>query len=158
MKTSIFKLKRLLCLTIMASAFVAARAESSAEAVKTIVITANDSLRFSVTKIEAQPGEKIHVQLHNAGTMPKDVMGHNWILLKAGADPVAYANAAVSAKTDGYQPKALADQVLAAIPLLGPKQTGDVTFSAPTAPGTYSFLCSFPAHVSAGMRGTLIVK
>jgi uncharacterized cupredoxin-like copper-binding protein len=44
------------------------------------------------------------------------------------------------------------------VPVLGPGQTGDVTFNAPTAPGSYVFLCSFPAHCAAGMRGVLVVK
>ena len=142
----------------MACAFLTARAAPPDEAVKNVVITSNDALRFSVTKIEAQPGQTIHVQLKNEGTMPKEVMGHNWILLKLGKDPNAYTKAALAAKAENYQPKALADQVLAAIPLLGPKENGEITFTAPTAPGTYHFLCSCPAHEAAGMRGTLVVK
>ena len=60
------------------------------EEARTIVITANDSLKFSVTHIEARPGEKLHVQFRNAGTLPKAVMGHNWVLLKAGSDAMPY--------------------------------------------------------------------
>jgi azurin len=158
MKTKIIHMKTISCLALMACAFLTARAAPSDEAVKNVVITSNDALRFSVTKIEAKPGEKIHVVLKNEGTMPKDVMGHNWILLKAGKNPDAYAKVALSAKAENYQPKALADQVLAVIPLLGPKETGDVTFTAPVAPGTYHYLCACPAHEAAGMRGTLVVK
>jgi azurin len=123
-----------------------------------IAITANDTLKFSQTEIDAQQGETLHVQLKNEGTVPKAVMGHNWILLKDGDDPSAYATAALSAKDDNYQPKALADQVLAAIPLLGPEETGDVTFTLPATPGTYAYLCTFPGHFQAGMTGKIIVK
>ena len=42
--------------------------------------------------------------------------------------------------------------------LLGPNETGEVTFQAPTEPGEYPFLCTFPAHCSIGMKGVLIVK
>jgi len=140
-------------------ALLAAPASAASPApVKDVVITANDQMKFGVTRIDAQPGQSIHVQLKNDGTLPKEVMGHNWILLKAGRDPSAYANAAMTAGKEGYQPKALADQVLASIPLLGAKHAGDVTFNAPEVPGTYAFLCSFPAHCQAGMRGELIVK
>jgi azurin len=125
---------------------------------KTIVITASDMLKFSVTQIEVQRGQTIHIQLKNVGTMPKEVMGHNWILLKAGSDVTAYATAALAAKGEGYQPKSLAAEVLASIPLLGPKQTGEVTFVAPDVPGSYPFLCTFPGHFQAGMRGELLVK
>jgi azurin len=85
-------------------------------------------------------------------------MGHNWVLLKAGEDPMAYATAALSAKNEGYQPKALADQVIASIAMLGPKETGEVTFTAPTVPGSYPYICSCAGHSMAGMRGVLIVK
>ncbi len=130
----------------------------SAEPVKEVELTASDQMKFNLAEIDARPGQTVHVLLTNVGTMPKTVMGHNWVLLQAGKDPIAYANAAMSAAAENYQPKALADQVIAAIPLLGPKQQGEATFVAPTAPGTYYFLCSFPAHSQAGMRGKLIVK
>jgi len=133
-------------------------AASGAADGKTIQITANDMLKFSVTRIEVQRGQTVHIQLKNIGTMPKDVMGHNWILLKTGSDVAAYATAAVSAKSEAYQPKSLAAEVLASIPLLGPRQTGEVTFVAPDTPGSYPFLCTFPGHFQAGMRGELLVK
>jgi len=128
------------------------------DAVKTVVIVSNDQMKFSVTHIEASPGEKIHIQLRNEGTMPKNGMGHNWILLKSNADPAAFAMAAIAARDNDYVPKALAPQILAAIPLLGPKEVGDVTFTCPTKPGKYPYLCSCNGHSMAGMRGELIVK
>ena len=143
---------------VLALAFTTASVWGAPPPVKDVVIVANDQMKFSVTRIDAQPGQTLHVQLKNEGTIPKEVMGHNWILLKAGHDPVAYANAAISSAKENYEPKALADQVLASIPLLGPRHNGEVTFTAPETPGTYAFLCSFPAHSQAGMRGVLVVK
>ncbi len=136
----------------------AAQLRAATGPVVNVVIVANDQMKYSVTKIEAQPGQTIHVQLKNEGTLPKEVMGHNWVLLKAGNDVAAYTAAAISAAKENYQPKSLADQVLASIALLGPKQQGEVTFNAPEKPGTYVFFCSFPAHFQAGMRGELVVK
>jgi azurin len=138
--------------------FAASAALAAPPPPKEIIIVANDQMKFSVTRIEATPGQAIHVHLRNEGTLPKEVMGHNWILLKAGRDGAAYVTAALPAVKDDYQPKAFADQVLAAIPLLGARHEGDVTFNAPEIPGTYVFLCSFPAHFQAGMHGELIVK
>ena len=123
-----------------------------------IAITANDSMKFSVTRIEAHPGQVIRVELLNQGTLPKEVMGHNWILLKAGQDAAAYAATAIAVPQEGYQPKSRAGDVLASIPLVGPKKSGEVTFTAPTVPGHYPYLCTFPAHYQAGMKGELIVK
>lgn len=126
--------------------------------VRTIEITANDMMKFSVKKIEAHPGEKITVELKNEGTIPKEAMGHNWILLKAGVNPMVYANQAMSAQAENYQPKAAADKVIASISLLGPKESGKVSFTVPSEPGSYSYLCSFPGHAGAGMVGVLVVK
>jgi len=66
--------------------------------------------------------------------------------------------AAISASDNGYMPKALLPEVIASIPLLGPKEVGDVTFTCPTKPGKYPYICSCNGHSMAGMRGELIVK
>ena len=125
----------------------------------TFELSVNDStMKFSLAKMQAHPGQSITVRLKNTGALPKDAMGHNWVLLKAGADLDAYAAAAATAKPEGFLPKALADQVLATIPLLGPGETGEVTFTCPTKPGTYNYLCTFPAHAMLGMKGVLTVK
>ena len=130
----------------------------AAAAAKSVTILAYDTMKYSVTKIEASPGQKVTVELKSEGVAPKTVMTHNWILLNAGEDPNAYSMAAISAKAEDYQPKALASKVLASIKGLGPKETGKVTFTAPTKPGSYPYLCTFPAHCMAGMRGVLVVK
>ena len=115
-------------------------------------------MKFNLTSIEAKPGEQLTVILTNIGTQPKEVMGHNWILLKSGVDAEAFDKAAAQATASEYFPAALADQVITHIPLLGPRKSGQVTFTVPTAPGEYPFLCSFPAHFQTGMKGVLVVK
>jgi len=125
---------------------------------RTIELTAGDNMRYNITQIEAAPGEVLHVTLTDTGTLPKEAMGHDWTLLQAGSDAEAYSRAAVAAKDTNYVPPALAYEVLASIPLLGPGQTGDVTFTVPAKPGEYPYLCSFPAHYQSGMKGVLTVK
>ena len=122
-----------------------------------VEITANDTMKYNVTTLEAKAGEQLKVVLTNTGTMPKEVMGHNWILLKAGSDATAFSTAAMAAKDTNYVPAALKDQVIAAIDLIGPRKSGEVVFTVP-GPGEYPFLCSFPAHFAVGMKGLLIVK
>jgi len=133
-------------------------AASTSAGPREIDITAGDTMKYSITAIEAKPGEDLKVVLTNIGTQPKEVMGHNWVLLKAGADAAAFDAAALNAKDTGYIPSALADEMIAHIDLLGPRKSGEVEFKAPAAPGDYTFLCTFPAHYQAGMRGTLTVK
>ena len=73
-------------------------------------------------------------------------------------DPVAFATAAASDAANGYIPENMKDRVVASIGLLGPNETGEVTLTAPSEPGEYPFLCSFPAHCQIGMKGVLVVK
>ena len=136
------------------------RAADSAAAPRVIKIRAGagNAMKFDVTSISAAPGESIKVVLTHAGTLPKNVMGHNWILLTAGNDPVAFAAAAAPEAENGYIPAKLKDKIVAFIPLLGPGESGDVTFLAPMEPGEYPFLCSFPGHCLVGMKGVLVVK
>jgi azurin len=124
---------------------------------RAIEITGNDTMKFSVTEIAAKPGEKLSVTLVNAGTTPKFSMGHNWVLVASGLDIQPFLVAAAEAVTSDYVPAAQQAQIIAATKLLGPKERDTVTFTAPTAPGRYEFLCTFPGHYQVGMRGVLIV-
>lgn len=125
---------------------------------RAIEITGNDAMKFSVTEITAKPGEALAVTLKNVGTMPKFSMGHNWVLLAADTDVDAFNGAtAMAAKTD-YIPAEFKSSIIAATKLLGPNESDTVVFHAPSKPGTYVFLCSFPGHFQVGMKGVLIVK
>jgi azurin len=145
-------------LTATTSAVIGAPAAASATAARTIEITGSDQMKFSLNSIEAKPGEELHIVLTNSGTLPKEAMAHNWVLLKAGSDAAAFSNAAATARETNYIPQNLKDEIIAKIDLVGPKQSGEVTFKAPTEPGEYPFLCTFPAHYAVGMKGTLTVK
>lgn len=123
-----------------------------------VEITGNDTMKFSVTEIRAKPGEALSVKLTNVGTLPKFSMGHNWVLLRQGTDVDAFVNEAMNAATTNYVPAALEKEIIAHTKLLGPKETDTVTFNAPSEPGRYLFLCSFPGHYQVGMRGELIVE
>ncbi len=131
--------------------------QSAAATGRTIEITANDQMKYNISSIVAKPGEQLHVVLTNAGTAPKEAMAHNWILLKAGNDVMAFSAAAATHKDTNFIPENLKDQIIAKIDLLGPKETGEVSFKAPEQPGEYPFLCSFPGH-AALMKGVLTVK
>lgn len=132
-------------------------AKSEPAAARLVEVTANDQMKFSVATIEVKVGEEIKVKLTNVGMLPKEAMGHNFVLLKPGSDVNAYAAAAMAAREKEYIPDSLNSQVVAHTKLLGPKQSDEVTFKI-TAAGEYPFLCSFPAHAMAGMKGVLIAK
>jgi azurin len=134
------------------------QAKPSAAAARTIVIEANDAMKFSVTQIQAKPGERLKVSLKIVGKMPKLAMGHNFVLLKEGVDPAAFANDAVMAGATDYIPAKRKADIITATKLGGGGETVETEFDVPTKPGTYTFICSFPGHFAAGMRGTLVVK
>jgi azurin len=133
-------------------------APSNAPAVVNVELTAGDSMKYNLNLIEAKPGQDVTVSLTNIGTMPKAAMAHNFILLQKGTDPKAFVDAAASAAATDYIPESMKDKIIVHTKLLGPKQTDEVSFKAPTEPGEYTFLCSFPAHYLTGMHGTLVVK
>ncbi len=125
---------------------------------KTFAITASDTMKYNVTRLEVSPGADVRVTLTNVGTQPKAAMGHNWTLLRKGADAAAFANAAVAHKDSDYFPDELAGEVLAHTKLLGPRESDTVDFKAPTEPGEYPYLCTFPGHFVSGMHGVLVVQ
>lgn len=124
---------------------------------RVIEITGNDQMKFSVTNIEVKVGEQIKVVFTNIGQLPKEAMGHNWVLLKPGSDVNAFSAAAMTAREKDYIPDSLKDQIIAHTALLGPRKSDEVTFTI-TAAGEYPFLCTFPAHAMAGMKGVLVAK
>ena len=140
----------------------AAPAPAAATGPRTIEITAGDTMKFSVgsievTSIEVKAGESLKVVFTNVGTLPKEVMGHNWVLLKKGSDSAAFAGAAMVAKATDYIPDALKGEIIAHSEVLGPKKSAEILFVAPTEPGDYPYLCSFPGHY-VQMKGVLVVK
>ena len=42
--------------------------------------------------------------------------------------------------------------------MAGPGETVEVTVKMPAAPAAYPYICTFPGHFAAGMRGTIIAK
>ena len=123
-----------------------------------VKLEVGDSMKFSLLRIEARPGETLRLILINSGSAPKEAMGHNWILLRAGVDAVAYAKAAVGAKATDYVPADRAADVIAHSKLLGGKSRDTVEFTVPAETGDYTYLCTFPAHFELGMKGVLAVR
>lgn len=133
----------------------AAEAPAAPATVSSVEITGNDALQFSTKAFTVKAGDSVTVTLQNVGTQPKDVMGHNWVLLQAGSVVATFGSAAMTAKDTDYIPAGDAS-VLAHTKLLGPGETDTITFVAPAAAGDYPFLCSFPGHFGT-MQGVMTV-
>jgi len=132
--------------------------QAASKGARTVDIVGTDDMKYSVTTITAKPGEQIRVRLVSKGAMPKIAMAHNFVLLAKSADVLKFVNASAMARATDFIPPEMKAQVIAATALAGAGETVEVTFKAPTAPGTYTYICSFPGHFQAGMKGMLTVK
>lgn len=119
-------------------------------------LTGNDKMQFNLKAMVAKEGDLIKVHFENVGRMPKETMGHNFIVLKSGVDLAAFAAKAMTAKDTDYIPVDEKDKIIVASKLLGPGEKDIIEFTAP-AKGTYKFICSFPGHYTI-MQGNLIVR
>ncbi len=125
---------------------------------KSITISANDDMKYDTDRIEAKPGQKLIVTLKNVGTAPKFSMGHNFIVLNKGTDLMKFVAAGSEFASAGYIAPALKGNVIAFTQLLGPGESETISFRAPTLPGEYDFVCTFPGHAPVGMKGKLVVE
>jgi azurin len=132
-------------------------AAKAAAGARTITLAATDAMKFDPAAITAKPGEKLRIVLKPAGTMPKIAMAHNFVILKPGSNEAKFAEASATARPDFIAP-ALKAQVLVSTALAGNGETVTAEFAAPAKPGRYTFICTFPGHFMAGMKGVLVVK
>ena len=110
---------------------------------RSIEVTMDDTMRFTPSVVDVQPGETLRIVARNAGQADHElVIGSEATIrehaeaMQQGGDPhAAGAGAAVGVK---------------------PGHTGElvVTFNEP---GTFQLACLVPGHYEAGMRGTLTV-
>lgn len=121
-----------------------------------IGLTGNDLMQFSKKEIRVKAGQEVNLTLKHVGKMELIIMGHNFVLLKAGVDRGVFANAAtIAGKDSDWIPDGGKD-VIAHTKMIGGGQSTSITFTAPE-PGTYEFICSFSGH-SGTMNGTFIVE
>jgi len=144
--------------TIMLVMFAALSTMAIAAQAKTVEIEGMNSLQFSKESITVKPGEEVMIKLTNSTKLPASAMSHNWLLLSSDADPEAIDKAAAKAKDNDYVPSDMGDQIIAHTGMVGGGESDTVTFTAPEEPGDYEYICTFPGHFAAGMKGTLTVK
>ncbi|PID60320.1 MAG: azurin [Ignavibacteriae bacterium] len=126
-----------------------------ASSVKEYHLTANDQMKFNLNAMVAEAGQKVKIVFENIGKMPKETMGHNFVLLKPDVDVAAFAAEAVNSKDNEYIP-ANSNDIIFHSKLLGPGEKVILEFNAPQK-GTYKFICSFPGHYIT-MQGNFVVK
>lgn len=130
----------------------------TAQAARTITVEGLDTLKFTKTHIVARPGEKLTITLVNNTKLPPQAMSHNLAVLSLKADPAQFANAALGHPDNGYIPPDMQNLLIADTGMVAGGESKSVTFTVPEKPGDYPYICTFPGHYAAGMKGTLTVK
>jgi azurin len=118
-------------------------------------ISGNDQMRYDKQELAAPATcREVTVTLHHTGKLPREAMGHNWVLVNA-ADFVAVANAGMSAGAANNYLAPGDKKVLAYTKVIGGGESTSVTFSTSILKkgGDYRYLCTFPGH-NALMHGT----
>lgn len=112
-----------------------------------------EEIRYSKDTLETKAGSLVKLKFINEGVdMP---MVHNVVFTAPGKyKQVALAGARVGA-SGNYIPQS--EAVIAASPMALPGQTVEMEFTAPTKPGLYDFVCTYPGYWKR-MNGVLVVK
>lgn len=125
-----------------------------------VVIEGDDMIRFSINRFSVSPGQMVRVTLNHVGSLPAQAMGHNVVILQAGDNAMEFgADVGMSggSAANEFVPESLRDRVVAFTNMIGGGQSATVEFQAPTEPGEYPFLCTFPGHF-AQMNGIMVVE
>jgi azurin len=125
---------------------------------RVVKMKGTDAMQYDLKRIEAKPGEALKIQLSTVSAMSKQEMAHNFVLLAKGAPVDAFIMEAAMARNSEYIPAGKKSLILASTKLAGAGETVEVVFNAPKEPGEYLYVCTFPGHYLAGMKGTLVVK
>ncbi len=120
-----------------------------------IVQAVPNQMQFAPKELRMKAGAKVRLIFENP-----DLMLHNLLILAPGAaEEIGALADKLATQPDGlakgYIPES--KKILHATPLVQPKQKAELVFTAPAAPGSYPFICTFPGHWRI-MRGVLVVE
>ncbi|RRB01071.1 plastocyanin/azurin family copper-binding protein [Larkinella rosea] len=117
-----------------------------------ITIGTVPGLKFDKTQVEVKAGSRIKWIFNN-----NDDMLHNCVIVKpATANVVGDAALKLNLNGSKMQYVPVTPNVLFHTNLMQPESSESLYFVAPTTPGDYQFVCTFPGHASL-MQGTLKV-
>ena len=126
--------------------------KKSKEAV--IILNSSDLMKFDQNELRVFEGQEITLTLNHTGKMSKEIMGHNFVLLKKGTDLDDFAQRAMLARENEYIPDG--EETIVYTKLIGGGESDTITFTAPEK-GSYTYICTFPGHYGL-MKGVLIVS
>ena len=122
---------------------------------KKILIGTVPGLKYDVNEVVVDKNSKIELTLNN-----NDDMLHNVVITKPGeSTPTKVGEMALNLGLDGPDLNYVSnsDLVLFHTGIVGPENSEKIYFEAPSEPGTYWMVCTFPGHAMT-MRAKFIVK
>ncbi len=106
--------------------------------------TVPDQMLFDKERLVVKAGRPVEVIFEN-----NDLMPHNFVI----TEPGALEELGLKAEATATEPGAMArgyvpdsKKVLYAIRLLQPREVQKLSFTAPTRPGVYPYVCTYPGH------------
>jgi azurin len=119
-------------------------AEVKGVVVKRTIMTIKEAMKYSPAEFTVPAGATVELIFENV-----DAMQHNWVLGALGSqEKIGLAADKMITAADGaaknYIPAM--PEVLAYTPLVESDGRVKVVFKAPSVPGNYPFLCTFPGH------------
>lgn len=109
-------------------------------------------MAFEPKRLEAPAGAKVTLTLENKATA--QAMVHNAVFIQKGAQEEVMSEGMEAGKEAGFVGKS--DKIIAASALAKPGETVTLSFTAPSEPGTYQYICTYPGHAS--MKGIFLVR
>ena len=112
-------------------------------------------MKYDMQDFIVPPGAKVRLTLINGDEMP-----HNLVVTKPASDKgMALAQTAWALGEKGMEMHWIPNdpRVLAATKTLAPHAKEELVFTAPTEPGDYPYVCTFPGHAAA-MNGVMQVR
>jgi uncharacterized cupredoxin-like copper-binding protein len=110
--------------------------------ISTINISALSGMQFDLVRFSVKPNEKIRIVLSNM-----DDMTHNFLITKPGKR-LDIVNAALNLEEKGpklnYIPPS--PDVLWSVPVIPANQSSTLSFTTPSQPGAYPYVCTIPGH------------
>ncbi len=113
-----------------------------------------NQMLYEQTEFTVQPGQTVRITFENTATTP--AMTHNVVFVRTRDDIDPVGQAALTAADNEYIPASEMNRILAYTPLAEPGETVTVEFTAPSTPGDYPYICTFPGHYMM-MQGTMTV-
>jgi azurin len=119
---------------------------------QTVSLQGEEGLKFSATHFDVRAGARVRLDFANASDML-----HNIVIVRPGTAS-RVGDASLNLGLDGtrldYVPQV--SDVLFHTAIVAPQHSETIYFEAPTTPGDYPYLCSFPGHALL-MQGTMRV-